>query len=155
MTIGTDLATKLSRDEISQFCNLVGMAPRILTQSREAVTEKYDLGPRGAWILGLAKRGVNSPSKLTDVLCIQRSLVTHELARLAEAGLILTERNPEDGRRLVVQLTAKGRRVCKELESAVEEFVLGRFAGLGREELLTLLHALREFVGAPAFFDKA
>lgn len=153
MSTKADIANKLDRDEISQFCNLVGMAPRVLAASRGAVTEKYDLGPRGAWILGLTQRGINSPSKLTEVLCIQRSLVTLELSRLSDAGLVTTSRNPEDGRRLVVKLTAKGRRVCQELEDAVEEFVLGRFAGLEREELLALLRALRSFVGSPGFVD--
>lgn len=153
MTTQADLADKLTRDEISQFCNLIGMAPRILAQSREAVTDKYDLGPRGAWILGLAQRGVNSPSKLTEILRIQRSLITLELSRLADAGLVTTQRNPDDGRRLVVTLTAKGRQVCEELERAIGEFVLGRFAGLEREDLLALMRALRCFVGSPGFVE--
>lgn len=143
--------TQLDGGEISQFCNLIGKAPRILSQAHAEVTERYDLGPRGAWILGLANRGINSPSKLTEILRIQRSLITLELAKLTEAGLILTERNRSDGRRLVVKLTAKGRRVCTELEQAIDSFVLNRVPGYSREELLLVLSVLRDFVGSPGF----
>ena len=153
MTNAIDIADKLTREEISQFCNLIGTAPRLLAQAREGVTEKYDLGPRGAWILGLAYRGVDSPSRYTEMLQVQRSLVTLELARLVDAGLVTTERHKEDGRRLIVKLTPKGCRACKELEDSIEAFVLGRFAGFDREELLVLLCALRSFVGTPGFAD--
>src|SRR5688500_12689839 len=69
----------LTPHEIAVFCNLLGVAPRQMMKAREAITARYDLGPRGAWIIGLLEVGVNSPSALTEVLCIGRSLVTAEI----------------------------------------------------------------------------
>ena len=82
----------LSDGEIAFLCSVIGVAPRQLAEAREAVTEEFDLGPRGAWILGMIEVGIDSPSGLADALRIGRSLATTELNRLSDAGLIEARR---------------------------------------------------------------
>jgi DNA-binding MarR family transcriptional regulator len=133
--------------EIALFCNVLGVAPRQMMKAREEITLRYDLGPRGAWIIGLLQIGVASPSALTEALCIGRSLVTAEINRLQQAGLVTGNQNLRDGRRIVLELTDEGRRVSQEVRSALNEFVTSRLAGHSREEVLTCLALLQDFVG--------
>lgn len=137
----------LTAHEIAVFCNLLGVAPRQLAMGREAITERYDLGPRGAWIVGLLEVGVNSPSGLTEVLCIGRSLVTAEINRLLQAGLISGNQSVSDGRRTVLALTDEGKQVSRELRQTVNDFVTSRLAGYSREAILACTALLQDFVG--------
>jgi DNA-binding MarR family transcriptional regulator len=116
-------------------------------KAREGVTERFDLGPRGAWIIGLIEAGVNAPTALTDVLCIGRSLVTVEINRLLQANLVTGVRSEQDGRRTVLELTDEGKRVARELRDTVDEFVTSRLAGHTREEVLACIELLQDFVG--------
>jgi DNA-binding MarR family transcriptional regulator len=138
---------ELTAEEISLFCNVLGVAPRQMMKAREEITLRYDLGPRGAWIIGLLQSGMTSPSALTEALCIGRSLVTAEISRLQQAGLVRGNQNVRDGRRIVLELTEEGWRVSQELRLALNEFVTGRLAGHSREEVLSCLALLRDFVG--------
>ena len=136
----------LSPYEIAVFCNVLGVAPRRLTRAREAITERYDLGPRGAWIIGLLEIGVNSPTGLTEALQIGRSLVTAEIGRLAIAGLVSATPSDRDGRRTILKLTAEGRKVSRELRETINTFVLERLAGYSREQVIAAIALLRDFV---------
>ena len=139
---------ELSSEEISAFCNAIGLAPRGLVNARDRVTARYALGPRGAWILGLIERGVNSPSALTDILCIGRSLTTAEINRLTDAGLVEGRQSDKDRRRVDLVLTEEGWKACAELRVAVEDFVTSRLTGWSREEVLSCIELLQDFVGA-------
>jgi DNA-binding MarR family transcriptional regulator len=129
------------------FCNLIGVAPRQMLKAREAITARYDLGPRGAWIVGLLEVGVNSPSALTEVLCIGRSLATAEINRLLQAGLVTGNQSAHDGRRVELELTEEGKRVSAELRETVNAFVNSRLAGHSRKQVLATIALLQDFVG--------
>lgn len=137
----------LSAYEIALFCNVLGVAPLQLAKAREAITARFDLGPRGAWIVGLLEVGVNSPSGLTEVLCIGRSLVTAEINRLLQAGLISGNQDASDGRRTVLALTDEGKQVSRELRQTVNDFVTSRLAGYSREQILAATTLLQDFAG--------
>lgn len=137
---------ELTAQEIAVFCNLLGLAPRHLAKGIEAITSRYDLGPRGAWMIGLIEIGVSSPTALTDAFCIGRSLVTAEINRLLHAGLVTTSQSPEDGRRTILALTPQGRKVSARLRATVNAFVSQRLAGHSREEVLAAIALLRSFV---------
>lgn len=141
----------LSSEDVSAFCNVVGLAPRQLMAARDAVTARYDLGPRGAWMIGLIERGVSSPSALTEVLCIGRSLATAEINRLTDAGLVAASQSAVDGRRVDLALTEEGHRVADELRDAIGEFVTRRLAGYSRQEVLAAIVLLQDFAGSDRF----
>ncbi|MFI8347725.1 MarR family winged helix-turn-helix transcriptional regulator [Streptomyces sp. NPDC085596] len=69
--------------------------------------------------------------------------VTHTVRTLEARGLVSRDRDPSHGRRLMVSLTATGRRTAEGLApvmAAVQEEVFGR---LGTEERSTLLRLLK------------
>ncbi|MCB2075134.1 MAG: hypothetical protein H6917_02895 [Novosphingobium sp.] len=154
MNKNPDIQASLSNEDVAIFCSVVGAAPRILVKARETITRRYDLGPRGAWILGLIEVGVTSPSHLSDQLRIGRSLLTAELGRLVRAGLIESRKHDEDRRRLVLSLTASGNAACDELRVDVTKFVNDRLSGYPREDVMRCVDMLREFGGADRQFYK-
>lgn len=144
----------LSDEEVAHLCSVMGVAPRQLAKVREEITEQFDLGPRGAWILGMIGVGIDSPSRLADALRIGRSLATTELNRLSDAGLIEAQRGHGDGRRSQLRLTASGLEANERLGRALTTFVNTRLAGYTREELMLCARILRDFAGDhPQFAD--
>jgi DNA-binding MarR family transcriptional regulator len=144
----------LDDDEIAHLLSVIGVAPRQLATARETVTAEFDLGPRGAWILGMIEVGIDSPSRLADALRIGRSLATTELNRLSDAGLIEAQRGQGDGRRSHLRLTPHGHEANERLRRAIAAFVHERLGHYSREELLMCARILRDFSGsAPQFRD--
>lgn len=140
-------AATLSDDEVAYFCSAIGIAPLVLKSAREAVTRQYDLGPRGPWILGLIKVGVNSPSRLSAGLMIGRSLLTSELNRLVKAGLVVSQKDDDDGRRLTLSLTPEGEVIIIQLRQDLTRFVNERLAHYDHAEIMLCARILREFGG--------
>jgi len=138
----------LSIDDVAYFCSAVGVAPRVIAEARKAVTKRYDLGPRGAWLLGMIDVGVNSPSRLSELMCIGRSLMTAELTRMTKAGLIESRKDAEDGRRLTLSLTRKGKAACDELQMDVTNFVNKRLASFSHDEIMLCVRLLHAFSGS-------
>jgi DNA-binding MarR family transcriptional regulator len=89
----------------------------------DAVTERFDLGPRGTWVLNLVAIGLNHPHELAAVLGIGRSLVSAELARLAEAGLIVSHPGENDRRRSELALTRVGEAALEEVRAELARLV--------------------------------
>lgn len=144
----------LSDEEIAHLCSVIGVAPRQMAVAREAVTEEFDLGPRGAWILGMIEVGIDSPSGLADALRIGRSLATTELNRLSDAGLIEAERGEGDGRRLKLRLTPRGCAANDRLRHALAAFIGQRLGHYSRDELMLCARILRDLAGgAPQFTE--
>lgn len=85
-------------------------AQRPINSAGKEATERLDLGPRGTFILSLVNRGVRYPKDLAMVLQVGRSLISSELSRLTEAGLIATTAG-DDRRRSELSLTAAGEAV--------------------------------------------
>jgi DNA-binding MarR family transcriptional regulator len=145
MTECQTTAQKLTDEDVSNFLNAIGAAPRQMRHARQRLTEKYNLGPRGAWILGLVKSGVNSPSLLSDAFSIGRSLVTAELNRVVDAGLVNARKHDGDRRRVMLSLTAEGEAAARQLAIDVSEFVHERLAGYSKKEVQLCVRLLRDF----------
>jgi DNA-binding MarR family transcriptional regulator len=82
---------------VSRIITGLVFAQRPIATAGQSLTERHDLGPRGAFMLSLIGNGVLYPNDLATLLRIGRSLVTAELSRLTEAGLVASE--PDDDRR--------------------------------------------------------
>lgn len=109
-------------------------AQRPINAAGSAVTERYSLGPRGAFILSLIDKGIEYPKDLALMLRIGRSLVTAELARLADAGLIAAQTG-DDRRRSLLRLTPLGSEVTAEFRARVADLVLTRLAAYSRDQV--------------------
>ena len=87
-------------------------------------------------------RAVLSPTQIARVAMVRPSGLSHRLGKLESAGLIERVPDPDDGRGLLVRITAKGRRVA---DRAVEIIVEGHdalFAGLDPRDLAAFRRVL-------------
>lgn len=135
----------LAPQEVGFLCYGLKMAPGELQGCIKPIIDQYSLGPRGVWMVGLIGKGMVFPSDLTRMLKIGRSLVTAELNRLTEAGLIETRQHEEDGRRVELRLTAEGERASDLLGEALSGLIDGRLASYTRDEKLLFTRMLRDF----------
>ncbi len=104
-------------DDIGSLSHGLVFGPRPLLQATRGVTERYSLGPRGGWMLNLIGAGLFHPHELSDVLKIGRSLVSAELTRLTEAGLVTSTIGKADKRRSELKLTESGQAALEEIRS--------------------------------------
>lgn len=135
----------LAPQEVGFLCYALKMAQGELQDCIKSIIDQYSLGPRGGWMVGLIGKGMVFPSDLTRMLKIGRSLVTAELNRLTEAGLIEARQNEEDGRRVELRLTAEGERASDLLGEALSRLISGRLASYTRDEKLLFARMLRDF----------
>ena len=148
--MGSDQPTapKLNDEEVALFCNAIGVAPRKMGQAARELVEKYDLGHRGVWIMAMINGGLDSPSRLSDALCIGRSLFTAELSRLVAAGLVESSKDARDGRRLLLRLTDKGLAENARLQKTVNGFVNENLAGFDKHDVMLCTKLLLSFAGS-------
>ncbi len=107
------------------------------------VTEHYNLGPRGAWILNVISHGVAYPLELSQVFCVGRSLITAEIARLTEAGLVDARPGQDDRRKTELTLTPRGKQASGEIRAEMLRIVRRRLAGFAPGEVRLVSEALR------------
>lgn len=101
----------------------LAFAPRTLEVATRSVTGRCSLGPRGAWILSLIDSGVCQPAQIALALRIGRSLVSVELARLVDAGLVSSTPVGDDRRRQSLALTAEGKAELDSVRATLEDTV--------------------------------
>lgn len=138
----------LSWHDLGLLGNSIAIASREWRSAAERVRDEYGVGPQGPWIIGLiASNQVTFPSDLSKILRCARSLISLELSKLNEAGLINYCKSDEDGRQVELSLTPLGEaanlRLAKSLHSMLEE----RLAGYSRENILYCARLLRQLAG--------
>lgn len=137
---------QLSWEEIGFICEGMVFASRSLAVATRRITEEYSLGPRGAWITMLISIGqVVFPLDLTKMFRIGRSLITAELTRLSDAGLITYRKSASDGRRVELALTPLGQSVHRRVREELSTLVTRRLAAYTREEALLCGRILHDF----------
>jgi len=139
-------AQELSWEEIGLICEGLVLAPRPQKAATRSITAEYSLGPRGAWIAVLISIGeVVFPLDLTKFFQIGRSLITAELTRLSDAGLIAYRRNASDGRRVELTLTPLGQTVQRRVKAELTKLVTRQLASYTREQALLFGRMLHDF----------
>lgn len=138
--------TALSWDELGHLLEGLAYASRPIFAGAREVTERYDLGPRGAFLLNLIAEGHCYPDKLAEKIKTLPSLITSDLARLKEAGLVSAAPCPNDRRRSKLALTEAGERECNITRSNIARIVSENLAGFtpDQQQLFTdMLKAVR------------
>lgn len=136
----------LGWDELGFVCEGLSFGQRPIRAAARDVTLRHGLGPRGAFILSLISNGIVYPLELAAVFKVGRSLITAELARLTEAGLIAATPGKEDRRRSQLKLTPAGEEACKEVRTAMARIISRNLAGYSVEEVRLfsrMLHDVR------------
>jgi len=125
-----------------------------LERSVEAALEKHRLSLGQFDILATlrrhGKKGGLSPSQLLESVMLSSGGMTARLDKLAEAGLAYRKADPDDRRVVVVELTAKGRRVIVAATATRFEEAANSLPRLEPDELAALAGLLRRWLGQVA-----
>ena len=97
-------------------------------------------------VLGMLSRSgpVLSPTRLQVLVIQSPGGLTKTLRRLEDAGYVRRLPDPSDRRALLVELTAKGRRVSVRADAAVDAHYAAVLADLDRDDRATLNALLRQ-----------
>jgi len=134
--------TPLDWDDIGYLSHGLVFGNRPLLKATQAVTERYALGPRGGWMLNLISGGIVHPHELSEVLRIGRSLVSAELAKLTEAGLIESRTGQSDRRRSELALTESGQAALVEIRDELFRILSDALRDYSPDEVRTLARML-------------
>ncbi len=133
--------------ELGLLAEGLAFAGRPLKQATWEVTERYDLGPRGAWILNLISNGLVHPTDLSTVFAVGRSLITAELVRLTEAGLIAAKPGEQDRRRSELALTGAGEAACLQIRNAISTIIHDNLRDYSEDDIRQFTRMLRAVRG--------
>lgn len=89
-------------------------------------------------LLELRDGGPRSPADLARAAGVDKSHVTRSLRALQRAGLVVVEPDPDDGRKLVVSLTRKGRSAAGAAEKAMGTWLGIVSRGVAHTDLQTV-----------------
>lgn len=120
---GTERTGDLDWIDISFICEGIAFAQRPLREGNEKTIKQYNLGPRGAFILNLLSNGLLYPLELATALCCGRSLITAELARLTDAGLVTSRPGEVDRRRTELTLTSLGEEALNAIRAETSRII--------------------------------
>lgn len=139
--------------DIGLICEGIAFAQRPLREGNGQITKQYNLGPRGAFILNLLANGMLYPLELATALCCGRSLITAELARLNEAGLVASRPGEVDRRRTELTLTSLGEQALAEIRAETSRIIRTNLAGYTPDEVRKFAVMLRAVRGEQVFAE--
>lgn len=139
-----DGVDKLSWEELGFVIEGLAFAQRPIRAAARQVIQRNGLGPRGAFILSMISGGLCYPLELSTALKVGRSLITAEVSRLIEAGLVTASPGKEDRRRSQLELTEAGDAACAEVRAAMSNIVRRNLAGYTADEVRLLGQMLRD-----------
>ena len=146
---GREGAAEIEWEEIAFLAEGLAFGPRVLRSATAKVTERYNLGPRGAWILNVISHGIAYPLELASIFCVGRSLITAELSRLSDAGLIDSRPGKEDRRKTELTLTPLGHKASAEIREELSAIIRRRLAGFNSQEAQLAAEVLRALSKEP------
>jgi DNA-binding MarR family transcriptional regulator len=98
-----------------------------------------ELSPSQASALATVERhGPLTPSELAELERVRRPTATRVLARLAELGLIVRQRDPADRRSALISVAPTGRSLLRALRTRKTAYLARRLRKLDADELATL-----------------
>ncbi|WP_143306573.1 MarR family winged helix-turn-helix transcriptional regulator [Chitinophaga vietnamensis] len=80
---------------------------------------------------------------ITETFDIDKGYLSRVLLKLQKARLITTRPSPEDGRSLILQMTAQGAKEFHELECLANDQIKGLVKGLRKEEKDELVYHMQ------------
>lgn len=107
----------------------------------------YDLKPQQfATLARLSELGATAQNRLGDAVGMPRANIHKMVERLSARDLVTVRADPDDGRRRIVDLTGKGRRLVAELTPLDEASTADALASLTEKERATLYRLLRRLL---------
>jgi DNA-binding MarR family transcriptional regulator len=133
-------------DAIRDVIEGLAYANRPLFAAANDVKQKYGLGPRGAFILNLVSEGMDYPNQLATKLGTSRSLISADIGRLTEAGLLAGTTGTGDKRTMRLSLTPEGARVCEAIRTKMASLITRNLSAYSARDIklfAAMLHDAR------------
>lgn len=93
----------------------------------------------------LSTQGPLSNGKLAEIQGVHKSAISIRLKKLEEKGLVASDKDPNDQRAKIVQLTTSGEEVLKKSDEAIYESIVKLFVGKVEEhEVDTFVNTFRK-----------
>ena len=110
--------------------------------SRRVRFESTDvIAPHQFSVLSRLEGGPLTPRALADIEKVSAPSMTRTVGCLADDGLVERHDDPDDGRRILVELTASGRATLTQTRRRRDKWMTERVSELTREEQETLVTA--------------
>jgi DNA-binding MarR family transcriptional regulator len=121
-----------------------------VTRVLEGIAGAHGLTMADYLVLGVvrgAPDGRSAPTAIADTLGRTTGGMTLTLDRLEQAGWLRRSPDPEDGRRVVVELTDGGRDLAVAINTELHRWEAGLDLPHGRGEVVELVDGLTEAIG--------
>ena len=121
-----------------------------VTRVLEGVAGAHGLTMADYLVLGVvrgAPDGRSAPTAIADTLGRTTGGMTPTLDRLEQAGWLRRSPDPEDGRRVVIELTDGGRDLAGAINPELRRWEAGLDLPHGRSEVVELVDGLTEAIG--------
>lgn len=127
-----------------QLGRLTRRARRVVADRAAAVHP--DLQPAAYLMLALlTDRGTLRPSEVAEFFDIDKGSISRQVHQLVELGLVAKTRDPEDGRALVLEMTADGARRMEAMHAQRRVRYSERLEAWSDEDLRTLAELLTRY----------
>lgn len=122
---GTSATARASGDgEVLSFLQALWALDHAMQALSRRMHRRHGVtGPQRLLVRAIGREAGCSPGHAARLLHLHPATVTRLAARLAAAGLIVRRADPADGRRVQLQLTARGRRIDALRPGTVEAAV--------------------------------
>jgi DNA-binding MarR family transcriptional regulator len=132
----------------NQLCFPVYAASRLIIREYQPHLDKLDITyPQYLVLMVLWERDNISVNEISQKLILNTNTVTPLLKRMETQGLITRQRSGSDERKVIVELTKKGKQMQKEAARIPEELAASLISGtLKIEDLIDLKEKLNSII---------
>src|SRR5215469_4106366 len=86
----------------------------------EMIREGLDVTPRQSWIMMAVEEKPHNQATIAEILEVNANQMVREVDQLERKRLIRRIRNPENRREVLLQVTAKGKRLLSKMNAGLE-----------------------------------
>lgn len=123
-------------EDVLAFMRLMWAVDHALQRASKSMNRTIGLtGPQRLVVRMLGEQPGLSPGEIAAHLHLDPSTLTGIIQRLERRGLVVRQRDPEDGRRYRLELSDKGRRVTVPSAGTIEAAVAGTLAACRPAEI--------------------
>ncbi|MBM6403254.1 MarR family transcriptional regulator [Phycicoccus sp. CSK15P-2] len=137
MSASAPTLTRAQKDRLTSDLRMACM--RISRRARFESTA--DVAPHQFSILARLEDGPSTPKELADIERVSAPSMTRTVAGLVDRGLVDRADDPQDGRQVILSLTADGRRAIKETRRRRDLWLATRLEHLTDAERALLVEA--------------
>jgi len=141
------LHARLPSGPIGRLLASIGNLSTSLGAIHSRFAQANDIGPRGIWILSWISEGQGNPGAIARAMILPPSVISGDLNRLVECGLVVRQRAAADARRLDYSLTQAGQALLAQAHARYVEILADKFAKYPAEQVDALLRMLFEIGG--------